>query len=356
MFPRRLLLALGLLVIAAALATWQIAPRLLPGLRPPAPAARAGLPPLDRVAAWTGSRPLTADSLRGRAVVLLVWCDTDPRSLAALPVLEAWHRAYAPLGARVFAVHAPEFSFAADTAVTFGLVRGMGLTLPVASDPVNSVQSALGGATDGPHLIVAGEDGVLVVDTVGALGAGELALRQWAARAHPGASPPPPIAIAPPVRTRIVYLGAGRVGNGPLRGLPGGHEENFTAQFRYQEQGGDRTPYPVGSWRTGTDGLTASRGGAANFVAIRYSAGRAGVVVSRAPGANTRLWILRDDQWPRASDRGDDVSVDGRGASYLLVNAPGLYWIDRGEGERVLKLSPEMPGVTLHAFVFEDAR
>jgi len=355
MSSRRTLVVSGLLVVAAAVATWLVAPRLLPGLRPP-PATRAALPSLDRIAAWSGSRPLDADSLRGRPVVLLVWCDTDPRSLAALPVLEAWHHAWAPLGVRVLAVHAPEFAFAADTGVTFGIVRALGLTLPVASDPVNSVQSALGGATDGPHLVVAGEDGAVIVDTVGALGAGELALRQWAARSHPGTPPPPPIAIPPPFPVRTVYLGAGRVTSGPLRDLPGGHEENFTAQFRYQEHGSAWAPYPVGSWRTGTDGLTAVRGGAANFVAIRYSAGRAGVVVSPPPGSSTRLWILRDDQWPRAADRGDDVVADRRGAAYVLVTGPRLYWIDRGEGERVVKLSPEQPGVTLHAFVFEDAR
>jgi hypothetical protein len=40
---------------------------------------------------------------------------------------------------------------------------------------------------------------------------------------------------------------------------------------------------------------------------------------------------------------------------YLEVTAPGLYWIEQGRGERVLKLSPEQSGVTLHALVFEGA-
>ena len=40
---------------------------------------------------------------------------------------------------------------------------------------------------------------------------------------------------------------------------------------------------------------------------------------------------------------------------YVDVAAPGLYWIEQGRGERVLKLSPDQPGVTLHALVFEGA-
>jgi hypothetical protein len=130
----------------------------------------------------------------------------------------------------------------------------------------------------------------------------------------------------------------------------------FTAEFRYQEQGSAWTPFPVGGWRTSAQGLIATRGGAANFVSIRYSAGRAGVVVTPPPGASARLWILRDDRWPRPDERDDDAVMDERGAVSVLVTEPRLYWIDRGEGERVLKLSPETAGVTINAFVFTGAR
>ena len=91
-------------------------------------------------------------------------------------------------------------------------------------------------------------------------------------------------------------------------------------------------------------------------MAIRYSASRVGVVVTPPPGESARLWILRDDRWPRPDERGEDVAADSRGAASVLVTGPRIYWIDRGEGERVLKLSPESPGVTVNAFVFTGAR
>lgn len=352
---RRALLVLAAFgfVAAAAVLAWRLAPRFLPGLRASAPAA-ARLPSLDVPATWWNGGPVADDSLRGHPAVVLLWSDADPRAAAALATLEAWQAAYAPLGARVLAVHVPEYAYAADTAVAGRIVRRERLSFPLASDPTGRLAAAFGGATEGPHLVVADETGRIVSDEVGDLARADEALHAWAERAHGAAAPPP---MAPPAlpAVRVVRLGAGETREGPLEGLPAGYEGVFTAEFRYQEQGRRWAPFPVGGWRLRADGLEATRGGAANFAAIRYSAARVGVVVSPPAGARGRLWILLDDRWPAADLRGADVAADAQGAAYVDVAAPGLYWIEQGRGERVLKLSPGEPGVTLHALVFEGA-
>ena len=352
---RSLAVLLAALVLLAATVTVLMAPRWLPGLGQPKQAEPLALPTLSRISTWHNSAPLTPDSLKGHPVAMLVWTDTDPRALAALGVAEAWYRAYAPYGIRVIAVHEPEYAFAADTSIAAGIVRKLHLTLPVADDVSGAVEAMIGGVSDGPHLVVADETGRVEVDTEGAMTPGTRPLTVAALRMRPGAPLPPEVDTAVPGGVRTVPLGAGRVESGPLRALSAGHDRVFTAEFRYQESGVAWTPYPVGSWRTGAEGLTATRGGAANFLAIRYSAGRAGVVVTPPAGGSARLWILRDDRWPAVGDRGEDVEVDGRGAASLLVHRPGLYWIDRGKGERVLKISPESPDLTVNAFVFTDA-
>jgi hypothetical protein len=354
---RSLAVAAALVLLLAAFLAWQIAPRLLPGLRRTVARPAPSLAGLSGLTAWWNATPAAGDSLSGHPVVLLLWSEADPRTEPALETLEAWHRAYAPLGVRVLAVHAPEYRFATDTAVTGRIVRRGRLTLPVASDPSGRLVTAFGGPTEGPHLVVLDERGATLVDTVGALAAGDEALRAWARAARGAAAEPPALAVPAPAPVRTVRLGAGQVTAGPLAGLPAGHEEVFTAQFRYQEQGKAWTPFPVGGWRLRADGLQATRGGAANFVAIRYSAARVGVVVSPPPGASARLWILVDDRWPREAERGADVAADSRGAAHVDVAAPGLYWIGigQGTGERVLKLSPDQAGATLHAIVFENA-
>jgi hypothetical protein len=248
----------------------------------------------------------------------------------------------------------PEYAYGADTAVVGRFVRRERLTLPVACDGEGRFGTAFGGAKDGPRLVVADESGAVLVDAVASLAPGDEALHAWALREHPDNAPP---RLSPPPfpSVHVVRLGAGEVREGPMAGLPSGSAQVFTAEFRYQEHGRDWTPFPVGGWRVGDDGLAATRGGAANFTAIRYSAGRAGVVVSPPPGANARLWVLLDDHWPREDRRGPDVVAGQQGAVYLEVTEPGLYWIEQGRGERVLKLSPEQSGVTLHALVFEGA-
>lgn len=351
---RPLVLATLALVLVAALATWLLAPRLLPGLRPAPPATQCTLPSLDGIPGWTGEA-VAGGTLERRPVVLLLWSDTDPRSLAALAVVDAWSRAYAPLGVSVIAVHEPEYAFAADTLVAVRAAARLGVTLPLAFDPTGLAASRAGGATNEPHVFVADEHGVVVLDTVGTLGPAQERLRAIVARLHPGTPLPPEVKADLPAGVRVVALGAGRATAGPLVGVAPGVEQVFTAPLQYEEQGSAWTPYPVGGWRTSAEGLTATRGGAANFVAIRYSAGRVGVVASPPPGGSARLWILRDEEWPRPQDRGDDVVVEGREAAYVQVTEPRVYWIDRGQGERVLKLSPDPAGVTLHAFVFTDA-
>jgi len=346
----------AVLVLAVLVAVLYVGPRFIPGLgRLPAASARQ-LPSLGLATGWIGADSLAASALQGHPALVLVWSDTDPRSNEALLVAERWHRAFTPLGCRIVAVHAPDFAFATDRAVPARVAEALGLTLPIALDAALQLQSALGGATDGPHVIVADATGRVVLDTVGALAAGELALRELYGRLPAGEALPALIATTAPMRVRTVYLGVGRVRAGPLTGFSPGTDHTLTAQFRYQEQGEPWAPYPVGRWRAGTEGATALRAGAADFVAIRYSARRAGVVVSPPPGGTGRLWVLCDERWPRAEECGVDVAFDGHGAAYVDVTAPRLYWLQEGAGERVLKLSPATAGLTVHAFVFEDAR
>lgn len=342
-------------VLVALAVTLMLGPRWIPGLRRAPTDTTRHLPSLAAATGWLGTDSLAAEALSGHPTLLLVWSDTDPRSVEALQVAQAWHRLFTPLGCRIVAVHAPDFAFAAERAVASRIAESLQLTLPIALDATLQLQSALGGATDGPHLVVADAAGRVVLDTVGALPAAELALRELYGPLPNGTAEPGLIARSTSVQVRTAYLGTERVSAGPLRAVTPGTDHTFTAQFRYQEQGEHEVPYPVGRWRAGTEGVTALRGGAADFVAIRYSARRAGVVLSPPSGKAGRVWILRDEHWPRMEQCGADVAFDGQGAAYVDVTEPRLYWLEQGTGERVLKLSPAIAGLTVHAFVFESA-
>ena len=112
----------------------------------------------------------------------------------------------------------------------------------------------------------------------------------------------------------------------------------------------------LGRWTTGAEGLTAVRGGAANFVAIRHGGGQVSAVLGPPPSGTSRVWVLADEAWLAENARDQDVRADPRGATYIEVSEPRLYRIARAGKTHVLKLSPEAPGLVIYCFAFEPMR
>jgi hypothetical protein len=357
----RLPVLIAIVVAAAAVLSVTLWRRLRPPVRPATPpASLASLPDLA-VLPWVNGAPGSPDSTAS-ATALVMFADTDPHAPTVLRAAEGWHEAYGGFGVRVLGVHAPQFAFAADTAVTARLARRAGARFPIALDPSLSVASVLGPVADGPRIVVFDGRGAALVNRAGpdAPAEAERALRAALARGReagefprdPGTS----FALAMP-RARTIHLGAGRVAEGPLATVEPGRLQVFTAQFRHQIEGERDVPYPVGRWIPEGDGLRAGAAGAANFVAIRYDAARVWVVASPPASGSARLWILLDERWLDPQTLGADARIDAAGASYIEVDEPRLYTVTLAGGRHVLKLSPDVAGLTLHAVTFEsDAR
>jgi hypothetical protein len=368
--PRRVLI---LVMIPIVIVTLVSVMRLLPkhGDAPADPATPATpttkldhLPSLEGASAWLNGGPLTRDSLAHHPTVLYVWSDTDPLSLEMMQQVQGWQMAYGRYGVRVIGIHAPDFAFAANPAVATSVVRRMHLTFPIALDPEYNLRGKLGGREERPRVIVADASGRVLVDR-GADGGDEAdrALRDQVRLLHPEIAFPanpnaPEHAALPAEQPRVVFLGTSHVRSGPLAGAAPGRTLTYGAQFRYQVEGDPYVPFPVGRWTPTAEGIVAARGGAANFVAIRSRAERVAAVIGPPPGGSSRVWILADDQWLASDARDVDAQVDARGASFVMVTEPRLYWLSKAKAG-VLKLSPDDPGVTFYSFAFdrgEDGR
>jgi hypothetical protein len=371
--------ALALVAIAAtALVLWATASRL--GVWPAswriggshaAPSVGAEHLPggtlkaaLELASAWvngsttgTSGRARTADAGAPRATLAVLWCDTDPDGLAALSRAEELREAYEPDGVRVIAIHAPDFSFATDTAVVARAARRAGARLEIALDPDGRVREKLGmtGAHQGAVLADSSGATLLATRSLDGVHRADLALREMLSRSGlaPASNVDVAAALAPFAIGEPIYLGVGRVSKGPLATASAGRATPFAAPFRFEVEGEALVPYPVGWWTPSADGVTASHGGAASFVALRYESAALAAVISPPRGGSTRVWILCDEHWLPAARLGTDARLDSRGASYVDANEPRLYEIVRWPGRHVIKLSPDAAGVTLHALVIE---
>jgi hypothetical protein len=295
---------------------------------------------------------------------VLLWRDTDPLSVRAALRAQGWHSAYARFGLRVVGVHVPEFAFAADTAQVAREVVRLGLTYPQALDPSLLMWSRLGANRPCPRFLFADSGGTVTVDAGASQSAEvERAIRASIRAAHPELAFPqdPGVATAPTEAGKddgpppSLLLGSLRVKFGPLARVTPGRDELYTPRFRTEIEGDPMTPYPVGRWRLWAEGLTAGRGGADNYLALRYDRGALGAVMSPPESGPVRVWILRDEAWLPPDQLGADARLDGRGASYVDVDTPRLYSIVAASpGQHVAKLSPEVPGLTVHAFTFDE--
>ena len=92
------------------------------------------MPPLTGAAAWLNTKPLTAESLRGKVVLVDFWTYSCINCLRTLPYVRAWAQKYQDHGLVVIGVHTPEFAFEKNLDNVRRAVRDLGITYPVAVD------------------------------------------------------------------------------------------------------------------------------------------------------------------------------------------------------------------------------
>jgi hypothetical protein len=310
---------------------------------------------LNGASGWLNGRGVPDDSLHDGVLVLVTWSDTDPASVRSLPEAEAWSQAYGRYGVRVVGLHDPQYSFATDSATAARVARRAGVTFPIALDASYRLRTALGAADRLPRIQLwdgAGRPaGTIEGDD---LNAAHAAIRAALRRARPdlGLPPDPATARAGSTSVRRVACGTSRVTGGPLQGATPGEAAAFTAQFRYQEEGELFTPYVVGRWTPNAEGVTAARGGAPEFLAVRSKGGEAWAVLAPPAEGTSRVWVLAGDDWLAPEESGADVRRDARGASYLDVDEPRLYSIAKLRKPRTLRFSPDEPGLTVYEIDF----
>src|SRR6267142_5974531 len=108
--------------------------KMMPPKEMAANIAAGELASLSKATEWLNTPPLTAESLRGKVVLIDVWAYTCINWLRTAPYVRAWAEKYKDQGLVVIGVHAPEFPFERNVDNVRRAVKAMGLTYPIAID------------------------------------------------------------------------------------------------------------------------------------------------------------------------------------------------------------------------------
>jgi cytochrome c biogenesis protein CcdA/thiol-disulfide isomerase/thioredoxin len=100
------------------------------------------MPALSGAVQWLNSPPLTAESLRGKVVLVDFWTYSCINCLRTLPYVKAWAEKYRDQGLVVIGVHAPEFAFERDIGNVTKEAKKLGIDYPIAIDNNYSIWRA----------------------------------------------------------------------------------------------------------------------------------------------------------------------------------------------------------------------
>ncbi len=92
------------------------------------------LPSLDGATEWLNTKPLTAEDLKGKVVLIDFWTYSCINCLRAIPYVRAWAEKYKDHGLVVIGVHAPEFAFERNVDNVKKALSTLKIEYPVAID------------------------------------------------------------------------------------------------------------------------------------------------------------------------------------------------------------------------------
>jgi cytochrome c biogenesis protein CcdA/thiol-disulfide isomerase/thioredoxin len=92
------------------------------------------MPKFDGAVQWLNSPPLTAESLKGKVVLVDFWTYSCINCIRAIPYVKAWAEKYKDQGLVVIGVHSPEFAFEKNVDNVKKAIGDLGITYPVAVD------------------------------------------------------------------------------------------------------------------------------------------------------------------------------------------------------------------------------
>jgi thiol-disulfide isomerase/thioredoxin len=293
---------------------------------------------LDRAPVWLNSEPLTAEELRGSAVLVDIWTYSCVNWLRTLPYVRTWAERYRERGLVVVGVHCPEFGFEHDLDNVRHATLQLGVDYPVVIDNDFAIWQSLSNRF-WPAVYLVDRDGRIRFHH---FGEGNYEETEQAIQQHLGidedtvrvdAGGLAEAADWDTLRSGETYLGYGR----------GAGRVDSPAQLALNQWA------LSGDWAIEEESAVLNAAGGS--VTFRFHARDLNLVLTPpASGAPARFTVLLDGQ-PPGDDHGLDVNELGEGT----VDEPRMYQLVRqraGTAERDFEITFVDPGARAYVFTF----
>jgi cytochrome c biogenesis protein CcdA/thiol-disulfide isomerase/thioredoxin len=315
------------------------------------------LPDLSGATAWINSPPLTAESLRGKVVVVDFWTYSCINCLRSLPTIQAWYDKYKDSGLVVLGVHTPEFPFEKDETNVRKAVRELGIVYPVAMDNDYRIWRGFNNRYWPAHYFIDATGRVRYHSFgEGRYDESEAWIRGLLEERNHQPPPNSAMKIAASgaeaasdlqmVQSPETYIGYIRAKN---FASPGGFNEDDAQFYRAPAQ------LELNEWaltaRWKDEGQTATLLSATGGIVYRFHARDLHLVLGPgSDGKPVRFRVTLDGK-PPGADHGEDCDENGFGT----VTESRLYQLIRqksGVRDRVFRIEFFTPGVQAFAFTF----